>query len=131
MEIYQGQGHNLMTDLLNQDNSIAQRVLNYADSLSRSLKGGEVTALSSRIQEKSLEVYPNPASGHFFVTFGEHINGTVELVLMSMEGRKYPRYHGQMNSSTFKVEVGECPPGVYVLRVQTGRYNFRQRILIH
>lgn len=131
MEIYDGKGHNLMTDLLHQDNPVAQRVLGYADSLSRGLKDGKLTALSPVDQENSIKIYPNPASGHLLVSFGEHTYDSIELVLMSMEGKEYRLMHEHKTSSSSKVEVGGCPAGVYVLSVQAGKHKFRQKILIH
>lgn len=72
-------------------------------------------------------VYPNPSNGSFVVDFGESLED-VTLTMIDMSGRVVLAEANLSGHVT--AVVTNVNPGVYLLRVTSGRGGFTQRIII-
>lgn len=62
-------------------------------------------------------IYPNPASSHFIVEFGE-FNGVCELELLSVTGKRIGLYTIEQNTKQFEIPTTNLESGIYFLQLK-------------
>jgi hypothetical protein len=83
--------------------------------------------------EEKLTVYPNPASGDLKVTVSNPPCGMYAIELVGMNGAKYHSriYDDFSLSQGVPVDLKNCSPGQYVVRVAYGNNVFTKKIAIN
>lgn len=86
---------------------------------------GVISSRSSSSQ--ALKVYPNPARNMVFVSIDGIDLNEASLSLIDINGKPVMQKTGDLNSG---VSVSDIPSGQYILRVQTQKQLFSERLLI-
>lgn len=71
-------------------------------------------------------IYPNPGSGHFWITSDSQFSGT--LTVMDHLGRK--TYSRSVTGPEVSIDISHVPSGIYFLRIEYYTGSFVQRIVI-
>jgi hypothetical protein len=88
--------------------------------------------LVSNALQRSLNVYPNPASDEVHLTFTQMDAADAEIRVLDMQGREVLRYNEVQNGGQFRssIDVSDFATGMYIIEVQSGSLNARRRISI-
>lgn len=78
---------------------------------------------------RSIEVFPNPSAGEFFVSLNELAGEVQSITLADVTGKTVLYRRGNM-SVRERIETKELTPGVYVLTVSTNKGNAVKRVVI-
>ncbi|MFH0758423.1 MAG: cellulase family glycosylhydrolase [Bacteroidota bacterium] len=78
-----------------------------------------------------MEVYPSPASG-FIMVSSKEFRGKTELCLLSLAGQllKCGSFEANGSGSSFRMNVGEVAPGIYLLSAISGGRLFMGKVII-
>lgn len=85
------------------------------------------------IVSDNINVYPNPSSGIFNISFENIKVAEIDLVITSIDGREILHKNIHANKGynyTEKLDVSELPPGMYYLVLKTDRGNSTLKIII-
>lgn len=74
-----------------------------------------------------LSIYPNPAINDIYIEI--KTGWLVELLLFDIQGREIRRFTN-ISSPTKKLDVSSFQKGIYVLKIQTNKEIFNQKIVI-
>jgi hypothetical protein len=80
----------------------------------------------------NVSVYPNPASGNFFIEWhGAHGNSATITILNAL-GQKVYTTENSTSAGNFKKEItaGELPAGCYIVEIQQSDYLFSHKLVI-
>ena len=83
--------------------------------------------------KSSMNVYPNPAQGTVHIDLGVESDNEGVLEIFNTLGEKvYTRNLSNFASSESSIEIatGSFESGVYLIRIQTGNKDFKQRLII-
>ncbi len=80
----------------------------------------------------SLNVYPNPATDKFAVTFNEVGSADVNIRLRDAQGREVMNITERMQGGTFNrdIDVSSVARGIYMLEVSSGDFTAHRRVSI-
>lgn len=81
----------------------------------------------SSVNEGEITVAPNPADGHFTVTFTDA--GQHDLEVVNLLGERVYKKSGLTGSSA-AIDLSGMPKGVYILKCRQGEEVFTQRIIV-
>jgi acetyl esterase/lipase len=130
MDILEDRKHDLINDLSDPESWTAQRILSYANAISRALEPQEPTAVLPAGNSSSLKVYPNPTEGKLHIALESGTYRYAELILTDIEGREI--WHTQrLYGNEFILNVADYPPGPYILNVFTDRDKHLKKIVIY
>ena len=79
------------------------------------------------IQDNNVEVFPNPAEDKFTVSYRTNARKIDEVTLMDYTGRTV-RTYSDLNTQQVELQRDDLVPGIYLLRVQVGKYFVAKRI---
>ncbi len=79
---------------------------------------------------KALDVaiYPNPVSTYITIQLRENVQTAIRVALIDITGTLVYQ-ETQATAATFAVDMSPLAPGVYLLRLTTGRKSFAARII--
>ena len=102
--------------------------LNWLDAnLSRELT--LVTDLPPEVSAESLRVYPNPFSEILTVHWASPAPETGSVQFYNLLGKKvWASSHGPTDGQTLDLNTAGLPPGLYVMHLQIGDQQFRQKV---
>jgi len=87
--------------------------------------GVEESTTSSR---KEFNIFPNPSDGRFFIDAGNWNEARVSITLMDITG-KIILQQTNRTRKLIQVELRQ-PPGIYVMKLQTGSNSFAKRLVV-
>ncbi|MCB0585741.1 MAG: T9SS type A sorting domain-containing protein [Phaeodactylibacter sp.] len=70
--------------------------------------------------EKSLQVYPNPASGHLYLRFDTEASSVRYILLTALDGRTVREQVAGAGELSSVIDVEGLPAGLYILRARNG-----------
>jgi len=105
--------------IMGQYKGIVDQVREYPDQVLLSRLYPLDVGLEERREEPRLAVWPNPGSEGFTVGWDAARNGPAQLELRDAQGRLVRTV--QATSSSFMVEAGDLPAGLYLLRLTHGQ----------
>ena len=77
-------------------------------------------------EDERLKVYPNPSTGKFSIS---HTNAeSVEVFNVNGE-RVYAKIF-EKDQASFQIDMGQCLPGIYFIKLQEGRQSFCRKIVV-
>jgi len=81
---------------------------------------------------ESVNVYPNPNNGQFFISFLSINNQPIKLTLIDMRGRFVSEQTFENNTNVFNQEVhfNDLAKAVYILKIQAGNNETFKRLVI-
>lgn len=94
---------------------------------------GSVLCLNSGIidveEENYVTISPNPSTGHFKLTMNKaFINYSIEIV--DILGHQIG-HSNTYDSNSIDVDVKDCLPGIYLLKVKNGASTIIKKIIIN
>ena len=90
----------------------------------------ESVAIHPEIQEKTIEVYPNPTSDILFVDL-EGYSGKLDMSLVDITGKVVLWQQTIIGgSATETIYTNNTTPGIYMLRINGNEINYTKRIVI-
>ncbi len=94
--------------------------------------GGTVTSITTIASIELLNVYPNPASGQFFIEFSGKGDEEVNIQMLDMLGRSvYNNTIDQQEGlNTFEVFSGDLPKGIYQLILRTDNQQRTTKLVV-
>ncbi|MEZ4701029.1 MAG: right-handed parallel beta-helix repeat-containing protein [Rhodothermales bacterium] len=104
-------------------------------SIAAARRGGSAPALEFETEERGVSApYPNPFSGIASVTITPASDGPVRARLFDLLGREVrPVFDGRLpagSPATFRIDAGDLPAGVYVLRVEMDGFAATRRLAL-
>jgi len=87
------------------------------------------TSINRFIQDKNVEVFPNPAKDHFSVSYRTGSKQIGEVTLMDYTGRVLQKRKPRQ-AATVDIPRGDLPTGIYLLRIQVGDNFVARRIML-
>ena len=88
-------------------------------------------SVSQEIQDKSLEVYPNPAEGDMYIHCTSDFSAQMEVSLINSLGDIVSKQHiTGNNDGNFKVDVHTIPAGIYVLKITNHVSTHFEKVMI-
>jgi len=79
----------------------------------------------------TLKVFPNPASGHIYVTLGAYLPANTELALFDISGRELSStLIGSVNQEMIKIDVSTLTSGMYTLVLKSSEGLFTSKVVI-
>jgi D-alanyl-D-alanine carboxypeptidase len=86
------------------------------------------------VNEKFIEVFPNPSSAHTWISFKTTQPGKVKLELYDINGRLVKViYESNLDKNTtmrLRLETGTIRPGMYIIKMNSGQDIFQQKLLV-
>ena len=90
------------------------------------------TGVSNIEDNISMSIYPNPAQD--FVTIilddTESNNSKKELSITDINGRLVHNVNLSVGSGNYKVNISGLRPGLYMVNLNSGMYNFKQKLIV-
>ncbi len=90
------------------------------------------TGVSNIEDNISMSIYPNPAND--FVTIilddTESNNSKKELSITDINGRLVHNVNLSVGSGNYKVSISGLRPGLYIVNLVSGMYNFKQKLIV-
>ena len=99
--------------------------LRHMDYDGRTTYSEVVTATAEPSEEFTVKTYPNPTTGTVTITTSS--TEGFEAILTNLEGRIMQNIHVETPETT--LEIGEYPPGIYLLQVESGVQKQIHRIV--
>lgn len=91
--------------------------------------------LSTTVQQRSeaFSVYPNPAHSQLHIRWISASDAANTITLTDMTGRKVREEQsaGRMGENSYQLPVGNLAPGHYLLQVQSGAQQYRQKVTVN
>lgn len=91
--------------------------------------------LSTTVQQRSegFSVYPNPAHNQLHIRWVSNSDASNTITLTDMTGRKVREEQsaGRNGENSYLLPVGSLAPGHYLLQVQNGAQQYRQKVTIN
>jgi hypothetical protein len=78
----------------------------------------------------SAEIFPNPASAQFTLSFTQSLPGAATLTATDITGRQIARHQIPPATSSTDISVHGWPSGLYVLRIETGGEVWWEKIVV-
>jgi hypothetical protein len=76
------------------------------------------------------QIFPNPASAQFTLSFTQALPGAATLTATDITGRQIARHHIPFATTTTDISIHTWPPGLYVLRIETGEEVLWEKIVV-
>lgn len=130
MDILENRKHDLVNDLSDPESWTAQRILSYANAISKELEPQEPTAVLPAGDPSRLKAYPNPTEGKLNIALKSGTYRYAELILTDIEGREILHTHRQYGNE-YMLDMAGYPPGTYILSVLTDRDKHQKKIVIY
>lgn len=104
------------------------------DIVLKSLGDGseEIRVLESDLELSNLELYPNPSEGQLTISFNTNGNNEVNIKVLSIDNREvYNGSFSDLNTSFSQtLDLGNNPPGLYILQIESGGKSYFERVVI-
>ena len=81
-----------------------------------------------------VEIFPNPATNSFYVSFEQKQAGNTNIALYDLQGRKIKEiYSGELNLGTQQIQanIGEIKPGMYLLVINKNGQSLTRKVIIN
>jgi hypothetical protein len=94
--------------------------------------GASPEGLPQAINEKSLAIFPNPASQQAYIEYQLHADVDVDMYLQSVTGKQVAEFHFQHQAAGVHQEflpLHSLPAGVYVVRCMAGHQMVQAKLL--
>jgi hypothetical protein len=91
-----------------------------------------VTEVELPVDQRALEIWPNPTSDELHFKWISPFNGQLTASLTDLSGRRLLKRSFVKTSSRFleKLDPGELPSGLYLLRLQAGDQVLSRKVMI-
>ncbi len=76
----------------------------------------------------SLEVFPNPSSGSFYLSTGSDLILPYKVELLNCTGKSLRTY--EINDREFLINANDLPKGIYLLEISSNNDKFYKKIII-
>jgi len=91
-----------------------------------------VMVFESDLELKSLDLFPNPSEGQLTISFDPEENPDVTIRVISIDNKEvynsnYNDVGGIFNET---IELGNNPPGMYILQIESGGKSHFERIVL-
>jgi ELWxxDGT repeat protein len=103
-------------------------IYNAADDVSQSFNTYLITA-SELSEKKILSVYPNPCSKTLYVNTSDS-DEILSLKLMNSTGQNVWEVEAKDEAKSFSIDVGDLPPGLYILNIQQNDRLVVEKIIL-
>lgn len=100
-------------------------VLTFDDNCNRQSDAFLVTGTIEEINQKAIQVYPNPAEKRLFVTG----DGIQKIRLVNLMDQEVPINPLDVDGE-FRLDISDIPRGIYILQVLSGNHMYYHRIVI-
>lgn len=84
------------------------------------------------VKPASIKVFPNPTYGQFTLAYTGQTNGSAQLAVFDLAGRKVKAMalgHWVSGEQTHTIDLTEIPAGMYLLRLSVGNESYQQRLI--
>lgn len=129
-EIIEDRHSDLINDLADHESRVAERVLDFANSISRPSEENPPTAVLPAGDPSRLKVYPNPAAGDLLIVLEPGTYRFAELILTGIDGREI-LHTSRQSGEQLMLDVRNYPRGTYILNVVTDRDKHQHKVMIH
>ncbi|MGZ3903593.1 MAG: GEVED domain-containing protein [Bacteroidia bacterium] len=82
------------------------------------------------VSDRSLLVYPNPASGTLFATLNFAVNEQITYGLYAVNGTLTSEIKTQQNTSAQSIDISQFEPGVYFLKASGKDFSLVKKVVI-
>ncbi|MCW3107749.1 MAG: type sorting protein, partial [Segetibacter sp.] len=92
-----------------------------------------IAVINPSSERSQFSLYPNPVKGSsFYLTLNEMVPSDVHLKIEDVSGRTYRTYTFSISNSnnTLPVDVRNLSPGLYILKVETGKTSYVQQFIV-
>jgi oligosaccharide reducing-end xylanase len=96
---------------------------------SSTLKNGNTITSVEEAFDREINVYPNPASNFLNINLNKGYLDGIEISLFNMLTQKV-KYLKAENRNDFTINVNDLPQGIYILKIESGKYSKTQKVLI-
>ena len=76
--------------------------------------------------DELLMVYPNPSTGKFSIS---HTNAE-SVEVFNVNGERVYAKSLEKDQASFQIDMGQCPPGIYFIKLQEGIQSFCRKIVV-
>jgi PKD repeat protein len=88
-----------------------------------------ITTDITGIEGKMFSIYPNPSTGNINITWGSSITGKATVTVTDMTGRQVYNLTNDA-SQISNISLGQIQSGIYFIRINTGKGDFSEKIMI-
>ncbi|MCK4345560.1 MAG: T9SS type A sorting domain-containing protein [Bacteroidales bacterium] len=91
------------------------------------------TAKENVLSQDICKIYPNPSQGKFTVEIQNNSHSKLSIQVINETGQLiYERlYKNTKANSLIEIDLPDIPKGIYILRVQAGKYEYTRKIIIN
>ncbi len=88
--------------------------------------------VNSQVNENSIGIYPNPASGLLDVQWAQQVIGTADVTITDLAGRVVYKAEMDMAVSSAKaqLDISTLNDGVYIVTIRTGNISFNSKLVV-
>jgi len=92
----------------------------------------EIRVLESDLELSNLELYPNPSEGQLTISFNTNGSDEVNIKVLSIDNREvYNGSFSDLNASFSQtLDLGNNPPGLYILQIESAGKSYFERVVI-
>lgn len=80
---------------------------------------------------KPFLVYPNPTHGQLKISIPNRPNAPFNVDIFDIDGRKVGSHNFPSEKKTVEINVGGLAPGIYIVRLKSGKESLFQKIIVH
>jgi hypothetical protein len=90
---------------------------------------GEITQLDGLLNDRDVNVYPNPTSDVLNIDFGKVMNQPVKVSILNMNGQEV--YSSETNNQDkLSVNLESQKPGAYITRISLNGQDIRRKVIV-
>jgi len=89
-----------------------------------------VVGIEDNVFSSQVNIYPNPTSGEFTVKLGNEISGKTEISVINNLGQVLRNILWTSSNNLETVDVSNLTPGLYFVRIESGRNSVTKKLII-
>lgn len=128
VDILEDRESDLINDLAGHESWVAERIIGFANSISRH-EDNPPTAVLPAGDRSKLKVYPNPTEGDLLIVLEAGSYRFAELILTGIDGREI-LHTSRQSGEQLLLDVSNYPRGTYILNVVTDRDKHQHKVMI-
>ena len=92
----------------------------------------DLVKIEENLLAKSLQLYPNPTSGHIKLSWMAEKSSKTRITINSMTGKTMIKREiiSNIGNNKFSMDVSELPAGLYLLEIKSGAASIQRKIVI-